>query len=574
MSENMKRFILYAVSALTMMHLASCSLNEMVYTQPDETYITDASMLEAVLLNVYRDLGTDGIYRQYLPFVFDLPNDINKTEGNSIVSWRAEASNAFGVQDAYVQTTWQALYAAVYDANYFIELADDKIASLDDDGRRQAELFVAEARALRALLYFELVRWFGNVPLVTSTADANLAPEKYRQAAPEDVYAFIEVELKKAVDVLPWADADDVRTNKSFRLSKGSALGLLAKVYCTWAGYPLRNESKWEAAVQAAGEVVDSGHHDLLPDFRQLWVNSGSNVWDPKESLLELSYWSPLSTYESSGRVGNTNGVRCSAGGLRNGTHIHNVLVYFNPTFLASWRDYDKDRRFELTYADYQYIPGIGARKYALKTVDGVKNTEVSFVKAWTDTLNASWDESWRVEYNYRLTNRKWDTEVYVPDDNYQVNSNYTNMNWYLLRYADILLLYAEALNEVNGGPMAAAYAAVNRVRRRAFGQDMDTVSPEADLPAGLSQEEFRKAIMEERSYELAGEGHRRQDLIRWGRYYETVMETYQKLSSWHYRASEYYIGALYTQKGKHELLPIPQREADLCGFKQNPNWY
>ncbi len=552
----------------------SCSLDEKVYTQTDESYINDADMLEAVLLDVYRDLGVDGIYRQNLPFIFDLPNDINKVEGNSIVSWRAEASNAFGASDSYVQATWQALYAAVYDVNYFLDLAGRKIESFDEEERPETEVFIAEGHALRALLYFELVRWFGNVPLVTSTSDSSLDPEEYRQAAPVTVYEFIESELKSAIDVLPWADEDDIRDNQAFRISKGGALGLLTKVYCTWAGYPLKDTSKWSLAAQAAGTLVDSGHHALLSDFNQLWVNSGSNVWDPTESLLELSYWSPLSTYDSVGRVGNSNGVRCTAGGLRNGTHIHNVMVYFNPTFLTGWKDWEQDKRFGITYADYYYLPNIGAQKYALKTVDGVRNTEVSFVRAWTDTLNASWTESWRAEYSYRLTNRKWDTEIYVPDDNYQVNSNWTNVNWYLMRYADVLLLYAEALNEANGGPTAAAYEAVNMVRRRGFGLDANTASAAADLPSGLSQEEFRQAVRDERGWELAGEGHRRQDLIRWDSYYETVIDTYQRLGSWYYRAPEYYIGALYTQKGKHELLPIPQREVDLCGFEQNPNWY
>ena len=288
-------------------------------------------------------------------------------------------------------------------------------------------------------------------------------------------------------------------------------------------------------AADTAKELIESGQHSLLSDFDQLWKNSGSNTWDPKESLLELSYWSPLTTNESSGRVGNTNGVRCVAGGLRNGNHGHNVFYYFNPTFLTGWKDYNMDKRFAITYADYQY-KSTGKEMYCLKTVDGVKDSPVSFLMAWEGT-HPDWNESWRTVYSYRLTNRKWDTEIYVPDENYQVDNNYTNVNWYLLRYSDVLLLYAEALNEVSKAPTAEAYEAVNMVRRRGFGLDVNMSSADADLESGLSYEEFQKAVRDERSWELAGEGHRRQDLVRWGIYYETVIDTYSNLGSWYMTA-------------------------------------
>ena len=108
-----------------------------------------------------------------------------------------------------------------------------------------AAIYLGEARALRALFYFELVRWYGNVVLMTSTADSRKKDEDYEQSAAEDVYAYIEEDLKYAAEVLPWAVDDTKRTSNAYRFSKGAALGLLAKVYCTWAGYPVRDESKW-----------------------------------------------------------------------------------------------------------------------------------------------------------------------------------------------------------------------------------------------------------------------------------------------------------------------------------------
>jgi len=568
----MKKILLFFLAAAVALSSISCSLEERVYTQTDESYVKDAAMAETILYGLYRNLGVDGIYGLNLTMLFNFTTDESKPEGSSLVGPRIEGFNAFNSASSSVETSWKALYSAVYSTNYFIEMIQRKMPEFTEADQKKAAVYLAEAHALRGLLYFELVRWFGNVPLVTATSESNRKAEEFKQAAPQDVYVQIEKDLKYAVDNLPYASDDTVRSSNSFRFSKGAALGILAKVYATWAGYPLYDESKWALAAETAGTLVNSGKHGLLTDFDQLWKNSGANIWDPTESLLELSYWSPLTTNESSGRIGNYNGVRAVQGGLRNGNHAHNVFWYFNPTFLTGWKDYKLDKRFAITYADYQYTKDAGKQCYCLKTVDGVKNSEVSFLMAWEAT-HKDYNDSWRSVYNYRLTNRKWDTEIYVPDENYQVDNNYTNVNWYVLRYSDVLLLYAEALNELNEGPTAEAYEAVNMVRRRGFGLDVNTASEVSDLSAGLSYEEFQKAVRDERAWELAGEGHRRQDLIRWGIYYDTVIETYQNLGSWHPNGYMYFLGGEYTIEGKHELLPIPQREVDLCGYKQNPKW-
>lgn len=567
---TMKRIYTY-ISILTLaLSSISCSLEENVYTQTDEEYITDAAMSETLIMGVYKKLGTDGIYKQNLPFIFSLTTDESKPEGSSLTQHRAEGSNAFNASSSYVEATWKALYSAVYDANYFIELMDRKAGVFTEGDQAKCKYYVAEAKALRALLYFELVRWFGNVPLVLSTADSYKPADAIKQADPNEVYAQIERDLLEAEEVLPYSGDADLRTNPSFRFSKGAVQGLLAKVYATWAGYPLYAEGKWELAAAAAGRVVDSKKHALLTDFVQLWKNSAENVWAPSESLIELSYWSPLATDGSSGRVGNINGVRGNQGCLRNNAPGHNVFCYYHPTFLANWKDYALDKRFAVSYADYHYTVN-GKECYVLKTVNGVKNTPVTFVMALEAAEKDQ--EGWRGTYNYRLTHGKWDTELYVPDDNYNTAANVTNINWYLLRYADVLLLYAEALNEVNQGPTAEAYEAINMVRRRGFGLDYTVASDDADLDPGLSYANFQKAIRDERAWELAGEAHRRQDLIRWGIYADVVIETYNNLGTWHSNAANYFLGGEYTQKGKHELLPIPQREIDLCGYKQNPNW-
>lgn len=568
----MKRIIKFMAAGCLALSSISCSLDENVYTQVDETYITDAAMAESLLWGIYKGISVDGIYRHNLSMIFALPTDEAKIEGSSLVGVRAEGSNAYGTSSIYVQNTWSALYAAIYNANYFLEMMERKAPSFPEEDQSLCEIYVAEARALRGLLYFELVRWFGNVPLVTSTEQSNWDPSKFTQENPVTVYEFIEKDLIYAVNHLPYAADDNIRKDNSFRISKGGALGLLTKVYATWAGYPVRDISKWESAVNTAEELILSRRHSLLSDFDQLWKNAGRNAWNPSESLIEVSYYSPLSTNETSGRVGNFNGVRAQSGGLRGGKHGHNAFFRICPTFLTDWKDAKNDKRWAISYADYQYTTN-GKQNMVQKTVNGIPNSDVTFLMAWEGT-HPDWNDSWRTLYGLHLFPRKWDTEVYVPDANNLADNNYTNINWYLLRYADVLLLYAEALNEVHQGPTYEAYEAVNMVRRRGYGLDIATASATADLESGLSYKEFRQAVRNERSWELAFEGHRRQDLIRWGIYYDTVSETYQHLTTWSDTAPNYYLAGIYTQKNKHELLPIPQREMDLCTqFKQNPGW-
>lgn len=567
----MKKINIIITTLIACMMLPSCSLDEKVYTSVEmATYMNDAKEAESVLLGVYREMNRDGIYGLNLSMLFQMPTDESKVEGNTVVGARQQASNAYTTTDSYVENTWATLYTGIYCANSFLEGIELHKADYSEADQAKAEIYIAEAKVLRALYYFELVRWYGNIPLMKTTAQSALHPSEFKQNNPVDIYEFIEKDLKDAIEVLPYASEDTVRGGNEFRISKGGALGLLTKVYATWAGYPVNDKSKWALAKSTAETLVTSGKHGLLKDYVNLWENCANNVWDPKESLLEVSYYSPQSTNASSGRIGKWNGVAAADGSIKGNYNF--ALYKVNPMFIKKWKDYDKDLRWGLSYADYKYTVATGKTILSTAKINGV-TTDIPFTMAMDENYE-NWDMGWRKVYCYSLTPRKWDIELYVKDENQLADNNYSNVNWYLLRYADVLLLYAEALNEVNQGPTAEAYEAVNMIRRRGFGFDHSTPSETADLPAGLSYEDFHKAIMAERSYELAFEGHRRQDLVRWGVYYETVQQTYKDQMEWHELGPDYYIGAQYTFKGKNELLPIPQREMDLCPqFVQNPGW-
>lgn len=581
----MKKLVYYIIALACVCSVSSCSLDETVYSETDKAnYMKNASEAQYVLLGVYRDMILTGTYGYHLSLLLTLPSDIAKCEGSTTNGFRQVPSNAYSSTQGDIQTTWADLYKSVYDANNFIETLQMRADQFPEADRPLATVYMAEARGLRALYYFELVRWFGNVALITSTSQAYQHPSTYTQAKPEDVYKFIEEDLLYAIDNLPYAQDDQLRSNSSFRLSKGSVLGLLTKVYATWAGAPVKDESKWEKAAKTAKILVESGKHHLLSDYEQLWKNTCSGVWDAQESLIEVSFYAPTVTgtaaLDPCGRVGKWNGV--AASGINTVRNAGNWKVV--PTFLRDWYKREDDRRWQISFADYVY------GKNTATNQDGVKlpiNASVSFELAiksdeelqqlkeegkLTDKQIQTIKDSRQKDYDNKICPAKWNTENYVSSNNALVNADYSNINWYILRYSDVLLLYAEALNEWKHSPTPEAYTALNMVRRRGFGaSDIMSANPEIDR-AELEYSTFQQAIRDERAYELAFEGHRRQDLVRWGIYFESIQKTYYNLEDWcsvpHYTCFD------FTQKGKNELLPIPQRDLDLMvQFEQNSGW-
>lgn len=560
--------VIYIIAGIVLMFNTSCSdyLSEQSYTDIDKsTYMTNAAEARNVLLGVYRNMVVDAVYGYHLSILFTLGTDIAQVEGSTNENFRIIPTNSFSANQAEIQRTWSALYNGIYNANDFIEGVQEKIATYTTEDQELATIYMAEARSLRALFYFELLRRYGHIALMTNTAMSSQHPSTFVQEDPVKVYEFIEQDLQYAVENLPYVVDDNKRRDNSFRFSKGAALGLLAKVYATWAGYPIRDQSKWELAANTAEILITSNKHGLLNDYEQLWKNSGAGTWNPTESLIEVSFYSPTAVngaQDPIGRIGKWNGVRATEIAGQRGRNAANVRVVH--TFVLDWRNYPQDLRRDISVANYQYNP-----------------TKVLWAKTGNDTdaqaIADDADPTKKQSQKQNYTPAKWDTEKYVPQSNALINNDLSNVNWYVLRYADVLLLYAEAVNEWKQGPTAEAYTAVNMVRRRGHGLPVESNSAMADIPAGLDVDGFRTAIQKERSFELAFEGHRKMDLIRWGVYYETVRQTALNLGSWWLGANapNYAVARPgYTTKGKHELYPIPQRDMDLMTkFDQNPNW-
>lgn len=552
----MKKIIYYTVLLALCLLPGACSLEEESSTEVEKgNYMNDAKEAQDVLLGVYRSTIEDGLYGYHLSIYFAMGTDLSQVEGSTTENFRILPTNAYSASQAEVQTTWASLYSGIYNANDFLERVSTKMESYSSTDKNLATIYIAEARALRALYYFELIQRWGNIPLMTSTAMSNQHPSTLVQADPVDVYKFIEEDLLYASDILPYATEDTYRSSNDYRFSKGAALGLLAKVYATWAGYPIQDTSKWEAAAKTARILVESGKHKLLPDYEKLWKNTCNGIWDPTESLIEVSFYSPTYSGGSDpvGRIGKWNGVKTTTQVGKSGSCAGNVKVVY--TFYDNWKiESANDLRRDLSIARYKH----GDTKDGVAILDEY----IPLAGSWENDEKEDTQQKAKVTY----TPAKWDIQKYMESVPF-VNNDKSTVNWYVLRYADVLLLYAEALNEWKGGPTTDAYAAVNAVRKRGFGN-----TGNYSLPEGMDQAAFRKAVQKERAYELAFEGHRRLDLVRWGIYTETIHNTYNDLKSWWSSAN--YVIYDYTEKGKHELMPIPQREMDLCTqFNQNPKW-
>jgi len=396
---------------------------------------------------------------------------------------RALGTATYVATNDRLKKSWQQHYYGISRAN----VAIDNIPDIPIDTALRSQL-VREAKFIRALLYFNLVRFHGDVPLILhdpTTVDVNklLVP----RTSKDSVYQQIIADLSDAANlpkVFTGADKG--------RVTSGAAHGLLAKVYVT--------RRQWAAALTELQQVINGGYgYDLFDNFQDAFQKATKNG---KEHLFSVQFESNLGAKNSTQFV--------SSGDFNS----FNVAVY--PGDIPSdslYKIFDEnDTRRSVTFFTTLYNAATG------KNVDFGAPRFAKFIDFSLSPLS---------------------------------NQAQSGINYPVLRYADILLLYAETLNEINGGPTADAYTAINRVRSRAHIDNLAT---------GLNQSQFREAVFLERRKEFIQEGNRWFDLARRGGTY--LYDALKKLPA--------KTGAAV----KDTLYPIPQSERDLNPLlTQNPGW-
>ncbi|MBI1226639.1 MAG: RagB/SusD family nutrient uptake outer membrane protein [Bacteroidetes bacterium] len=377
---------------------------------------------------------------------------------------------------------WSNAYKGIHNANFAIEgIPNVKGDVAFKNGR------LGEAHFLRAMLYFDLTRMFGDVPLVLTTG-GELTPPRTSRA---EVFTQIISDLQFAEQNLP---ASYPAGDGLGRATSGAATGLLAKVYLT--------QGEWQKAVDHCNTIINSGKYGLYDDFAEAFRIPNENG---KETLFSIgfgtannsiSFWEAgqfnvrLLPKQLSGEIPGVN-----AQGWQVATQ--NLYDSYDP----------QDRRREVTLLT------------SIQNLDGTTTTVEPHIQKYWDKVNEP---------------AAGNTEHDLP----------------YLRYSDILLMKAEALNELKNGPDADAYGAINAVRKRARFDGTTELNILPDL-AGLSYQAFKDAVLQERRWEFVAEGHRWFDLVRFKQ-----LETLVPLAKPGVQPEAY-----------HYLFPVPQVEIDL-----NPN--
>ncbi|MBB5437742.1 hypothetical protein HDC92_001416 [Pedobacter sp. AK017] len=506
-----------------------------------DTFFKDANEAKMAVLGIYESMSNNNTYGFYMSLVFDIDSDIAQMDGTGLSNDpRVAAHYAMTPVHIYVAACWQLLYKGIDRANLVIE----RIPEMDlykngtDAQKKDLARLLAEAKFLRGQYYFDLIRLFGDVPMKlkpTAATDNLQLPRTDREL----VYDQVFKDMNEAIPDLPWASQKPVDE----RISKGAAKGMLARAALYRAGYSLRANELMERpakykdyyaiTLKETKEVMESGEHILNSSYEQIFRNHCKLILEPKESMYEVALYN-------------------LDGGLANS----GVIGTWNAPVAADKNPYGRANSFYKTTALFQksYATGDLRRDVAVGTYQlDVNAAKIEF----TGTNDSKWAPGkWR---------RDWQNTG--PKD-----LNNTDINWTLLRYSDILLMRAEAENEINEGPNSDAYLAVNMVRRRGFGKPLTTVNAAVDLPAGLNKDTFLAKLQTERAYELCFEGTRKSDLIRWNILGPSLRAAQAALKV--YRAAYPYVAGTNFVDNKHELYPIPQGERDLNPkLSQNPKY-
>ncbi len=423
---------------------------------------------------------------------------------------------------------WEALYEGVSRANYLLAYTDE--SALDTPEKAAMK---GEALFLRGYYYFLLTSYFGEVPLkLTPTESPNEKPQG--KASLEAIYTQIVKDMRDAEKLV--LDIDQLGTNE--RVSKTAVQAVLARVYLKMAGAPLNDEARYADALTYANLVVSSAKHELNRDYQQIFINHSQDINDPGECIWEVGmYGNKIGTEDLAGSVGVENGILCSDVNIGYSGGAMQVTKRLYDAFEEG--DLRRDWNIAPYYYDTDANTGVTSRKY--------------FSEKQIYNRNPG---KWRREYEIG-------TKAQL----------YNSTNFPIIRYSDVLLMKAEAINAVNHGPNDEAYEAINQVRRRAWGLDPAVPSPDCDLAGLGGEQEFLEAVQKERFCELCFEGQRKLDLIRWGIYVST-MNDYGREAAADGGSFSYAGNSGNNVTARNVLFPIPNNELTINKLMtQNPGW-
>lgn len=390
-----------------------------------------------------------------------------------------------------LQDLWNWMFAGVQRASYVIEFKN----KIDFDGKEQ---LIAEAYFLRAYYNFELVKWFGPIPIKPigrfEIGDETIIPRSPIQ----DVYSYIEDDLLLSIKNLPTNGPENGRA------SLGAAKALLGKVYLY--------QDKFDLAAAVLDEVINSGIYRLESNYELIFEHEGENGVG---SVFEIQY--------TDVEGASFDCFQCSEGNIAVG--FNGIREYNGPLF---------DSGFSFNVLTQELVD-------SFEIGDKRKEVAVLDIQDWASKTGATYAIGYEHTgyFNRKYIARKGDSNI--------GDQNLTNPNNYrAIRYADVLLMAAEAHAKKSSPDFQLSNSYLQLVRNRAFGANLESIS--------LTDQDLIESIFQERRLEFAGEGHRFFDLVRAG------------------LAKDFIDGF---ETGKNEIFPIPLEEIQFSNgnWKQNPGY-
>ena len=565
--------------------------------------------IRSAMFSTYSSLTDNGLYSGSIYLFGDVRSDIafpNQTNYYAN-TFRHEIENfTMSSNNSGNQNYWANHYKGIIRANKVIIKGNELFADDTD-----VQKYIAEAKVLRALFYFNLVRAYGGVPLIMDVPEDYTSSKGHLRASVTDVYVRIITDLTEAIQSgRLYRGTNNSEKAPTGRANKYVAEALLGKVFLsmpneiTEAAYP--NVPAWknitaepsitafypevftqyEAAKFYLDDVVTNGGYSLLPNYSYLFTpaykHSSESLWEaeyasgqaeglgsPFYTSFSPASYSPRNTQNPNGYVpspiSNQGNGACSPTG------------YFM----------DMAKKWDSMYPDYQYkvrtFSGFICRDLRISNgaikldTDGVSYLPINENKDYLQDISFPYDPytgtTFRTTVKGFGADNQWMTGKYMGPSEYKVNDS--DDNWYILRYADVLLLLAEAEAHINNGHLSQTILnkTINMIRERAG------IIPY--LESGNQSEEWvldtpektYQAIFDERALELAFEGHRWFDLVRSGKAVEVMNQHFTNFYNAYTSNATPTVDKYYMKETKYEidqyctLFPIPSQE-----IRANPN--
>jgi len=540
-----------------------------------DDFYNNSTEADIALAGIYSIYASDNLYGQAMSVIMESGTDEGYYNRRYNDAWTVGLYRHTSA-DNYVQNLWTSLYQIINLSNIFIERLNK--TEFEDQEYNQ---YIAEAKFLRAQAYSLLVDWYEEVPLrLTPTLDQSA--NQMAASSLEDLYDQIISDFTFASENLL------KMSNSNYTPGRANALaanGLMARAYLKMAGYPLYDETKYALALEQCEIVINSGEHSLTPStteiqidpdtgedkivtltdgYRTHFLNYIENTYDTQESLFEISFkYLRENGIDVHGRIGGINGVPFSYGGGDDGYPgaiamfnttpvLHDSYVSNNDSIRKAWNvpamlyTSSGDARAVTSKLSVSYCPG-KYRRWEPTDFDDLTNTP----------------ENGQIE-PYTLL-----------EANATPNRNFTGVNFPVLRYADILLMSAEAENALNG-PTSIAKGYLNQVRQRAGVANID------DVRAGdvASQQGFQNEIVDARLREFCFEGLRKHDLIRWNllesklNYLNEAIKGDPNYNANNEDQQAFLRAGNNFDPTKHMSLPYPLQEVNINDLlDQKPGW-